>query len=277
MQIVGIHLIQYIYLMSTLPLNTSYKHHFIVGLIVGIWLVAFLVLIAPFDIAELPFLVRLELLPVYGIITLACYLMLIPVQNWVFKQKKKWTLFLEVALIVVFNMLTLLGSFLYYKTAYVNGDYGFSKFTLEVYMPIFLIQLPILIFSRWYLNKKISSQKSDKIILTGENKMDILQMRFSDLICISSADNYVEISYLANNVLREKLLRTTLKKIHLQQPQLVKTHRSHIINPIHFKEWKGSNTIILTQKEVPVSKNYKKSILALPHSSQKTKDSSLIQ
>jgi len=263
--------------MSTLPLNTSYKHHFIVGLIVGIWLVAFLVLIAPFDIAELPFLIRLELLPVYGIITLVCYLILIPVQNWVFEQKKKWTLFLEVALVVVFNVLTLIGSFLYYKTAYINGDYGFSKFTLEVYMPIFLIQLPILIFSRWYLNKKISNQKADNIVLTGENKMDVLQMRLSDLICISSADNYVEISYLANNVLREKLLRTTLKKIHLQQPQLVKTHRSHIINPIHFKEWKDSNTIILTQKEVAVSKNYKKSILALPHSSQKTKDSSLIQ
>ena len=263
--------------MSQLPLNTSYKHHLIVGVIVGLWLISFLILIAPFDIAELPFSIRLEILPVYGIITIICYLLLIPFQNWVFEKKKTWYLFLEILLIIIFNILTLIGSFIYYKTDYVNGNYEFSKFSLEVYMPIFLIQLPILIFSRWYLNKKISSEKSDKILLTGENKMDILKMSFSDLICISSADNYVEISYLVNNILRVKLLRTTLKNIHLQQPELIKTHRSHIINPLHFKEWKNSNTIILTQKEIPVSKNYKKSILALNHSSQKTNNSSLIQ
>lgn len=103
-------------------------------------------------------------------------------------------------------------------------------------------------------------------MLTGENKLDVLQLKSSDLICISSADNYVEVTYLLNNELRKKLLRTTLKTIHAQEPELVKVHRSHVINPVHFKEWKDSSSIILTQMELPVSKNYKQNILALEHS-----------
>lgn len=262
--------------MSILQLNTSYKHHLIVGLILAIWLVSFLILIAPFDISELPFLIRLEILPAYGIISLVSYLLLIPFQNWIFRKKEKWTVFLEVLLLIVFNIITLIGSFLYYKTNYVNGEYVFSKFSLEIYMPIFFIQLPILIFSRWYLNKKIPTLKPKMIVLTGENKLDFLQIPLSDLICISSADNYVEISYLVKNELREKLLRTTLKNIHLQQPQLIKTNRSHIVNLLHFKEWKNSNTIVLTQKEIPVSKSYRKIVLASIHSSQKVNGSPLI-
>jgi DNA-binding LytR/AlgR family response regulator len=118
-------------------------------------------------------------------------------------------------------------------------------------------------------------QDTEEIILTGNNKLDILQLKLSDLICVSSADNYVSVSHLVNDVVRTKLLRTTLKKMELQLPELVKVHRSHLINPIHFKEWKDANTLLLTQTEVPVSKNYKKAVLAMNHSSLKTNDSPL--
>ena len=44
---------------------------------------------------------------------------------------------------------------------------------------------------------------------------------------------------------------------------LVRIHRSHLINPVHFKSWKDAHTLSLTQIEVPVSKNYKKALEAL--------------
>ncbi len=53
----------------------------------------------------------------------------------------------------------------------------------------------------------------------------------------------------------------------------MKVHRSHLINPIHFKEWKNSNTVLLTQIEAPVSKNNKKAILAINRSSLKMNSS----
>ncbi len=260
-------------LMKSLKLNTSYKHHSIVGLIIGVWLALFLVLIAPFDASDLPFLIRLEILPFYGVISFLSYIIIIPLQNWVFKKLQKWTLLTEITFIIVLNLVVLIGSYFYYKTEIINGTYSFITFTLEVYYPIFFILLIVLIFARWYLNKKTPSPKNEKIILKGDNKLDVLQIEISDLVSISSADNYIEVNYLKNGSLQKKLLRTTLKNVHADLPSLLKVHRSYLINPTHFKEWKNSNTLYLTQMEVPVSKNYKKEVLVMNHSSLKTTDS----
>lgn len=252
--------------MTPLKLSTSYKHHLLVGLAISIWLAAFLVLIAPFDAAELPIAIRAEILPPYGIISFFSYIILIPLQNWVFKKLDRWNALLESLLLLLFNILALAGSHLYYQSGIINGDYSFMKFTFEVYYPIFFIMLPILLFARWYLNKKIAKQDSGKMILTGENKLDVLHIKEDDLICISSADNYVEVTYQTKSGINRKLLRTTLKNIHAQKPELVKVHRSHVINPVHFKEWKDSTTIMLTEIELPVSKSYKQNLLSLDHS-----------
>ena len=238
----------------------------LVGLVISIWLAAFLVLIAPFDAAELPIAIRAEILPPYGIISLFSYLILIPLQNWVFKKHGQWNALLESLFLLLFNSIALIGSHFYYQSGIINGDYSFMKFTLEVYYPIFFIMLPILLFARWYLSKKTAKADSDKVVLTGENKLDVLQIKEADLICISSADNYVEVIYQTKNGINRKLLRTTLKSIHAQKPELVKVHRSHVINPIHFKEWKDSTTIMLTEIELPVSKSYKQNLVTLDHS-----------
>jgi len=260
--------------MRSIKLNVSYKHHLKVALIIAIWLVFFLIIIAPFDIEELPFLIRLEILPMYGLISFIGYLILIPAQNWIFKKLNQWNIVLESFFLILFNLIVLFGSYLYYNTDIINGTFSFTKFTLEVYYPTFFILLPILFFSRWYLNRKAIQQDSSKIILKGENRHDILQIPLSDLVCISSADNYVEVSYLIKNELHKKLLRITLKNIYPQAPNLLKVHRSYLINPSHFKDWKNSNTIYLTQMEVPISKNYKKELLQIVnHSSLKASNS----
>lgn len=229
----------------------------------AVWLVGFLVLIAPFDIRELPILARLQILPFYGIIAFVCYMIMIPLQNWIFEKRSDWNVSLEISLIILFNIIVLIVNYYYYKSSIINGDSGLLDFAIQIYYPVFLILLPILLFSRWYLNNKLVAQGPEKIVLIGDNKLDILQLDLEDIVCVSSAENYVEVNYLVNQVLQKKLLRTTLKKLHLQVPELVKTHRSYLINPIHMKEWKDANTLVLTQKEVPVSKNYKNTLLAL--------------
>jgi len=256
--------------MLPLKLNTSFQLHLIIAIMISVWLVVFLVLIAPFDAGDLSFMIRLQILPPYGLISLISYLAIVPLQNFVFKKSKKWTVFLEVLIIVVYNLLVWLGSYMYYKTDIINGLYSFSKFTLEVYYPIFFILLPIIVFGRWYLTKRVENQPNKELVLIGENKYDILKINSCDLLCISSADNYVEVSYLLNNELQKKLLRNTLKNIHTQKPDLLKVHRSHIINPLHFKEWINSNTIQLSHMQVPISKNYKKDIVAILDSPLKT-------
>lgn len=101
------------------------------------------------------------------------------------------------------------------------------------------------------------------MIFKGENRLDILKINKADLVCISNAQNYIEIFYIENNKLHSKLIRSSLKKVLDDFGFLVQIHRSHLINPSHFKSWRNSNTIILTQIELPVSKNYKDVLLAL--------------
>ena len=115
----------------------------------------------------------------------------------------------------------------------------------------------------------------NKIILKGENKLDVLQLELTNLICINSANNHVEINYLENDTLKKKLLRTTLTKIHSEVPDLLKVHRSYLINPHHFREWVNSNTIYLTKMEVPVSKKYRNELLNLNYSPLKPSNSAL--
>ncbi|MEM6803950.1 MAG: LytTR family DNA-binding domain-containing protein, partial [Bacteroidota bacterium] len=80
---------------------------------------------------------------------------------------------------------------------------------------------------------------------------------------ISNAQNYVEIFYLEANELKTKLIRSSLKKILADADFLIQIHRSHLINPTHFKSWKDSQTIYLGQIELPVSKSYKDKLKSL--------------
>jgi len=249
--------------MKKLSLQTSIKRHLIIALNMGLWLVAFLVLIVPFDIAELSLKSRLTILPIYGVIVFSAYMILVPVQNWIFKLKKAWTLFYEIYFITLFNVLILLGSYTYYHSGFVNGNYSFSYFVLRVFLPVLVIFIPLVVVARWFIFKQSKNKKNEIIILKGENKLDVLKLNLSDLVCVSSATNYVEVSYLKNELLKTKLLRNTLKAIEKETSGLLKVHRSHLINPIHFKEWKNSNTIILNQMEVPVSKKYKLAVLRM--------------
>ena len=125
-----------------------------------------------------------------------------------------------------------------------------------------IVLIPILILARIYVVKLIPP-KETILTIKGDNKLDILKVYPSDLICVSSSQNYADIFFVDGDILSSKLIRSSLKKIHQEVPFLIQVHRSHFINPSHFKSWKNQNTIYLTQMEVAVSKNYKAVILTL--------------
>lgn len=243
--------------------NTSYLKHFIVALLICIWLSFFLVFIAPFDASDLSFKIRIILLPPYGLIAAMSYLILIPFQNLIQQEFKKWNTSHEIIFIVIYALIGLVGSYSYYKSSIINGTYAFPDFLFGQFFPILFILLPILILSRWLLYKRTNNLVPKTIILKGNNKLDVLKLELPDLICICGSTNYIEVNYTQDQQLQKKLLRTTLTKIHSAVPSLIKVHRSYLINPVHFKDWKNAKTIHLTKMEVPVSKKYRNVVLSL--------------
>lgn len=134
-------------------INTFYKHQLLVGLFLGIWLVVFLAIIGPFDAAPLPTSIRFRIMYGYGLVFFACYALVIPLQKWVFIKMKVWNLGLEIMTIFFFGIITFFPTFLYYKSDIVNGEYDLSVFLINVYLPMLVVLIPLILIGRWMIQK----------------------------------------------------------------------------------------------------------------------------
>ncbi|QOG03424.1 LytTR family DNA-binding domain-containing protein [Flavobacterium sp. MDT1-60] len=243
-------------------LNPSVKHHLVVGLLIALWIFAFAFIIKPFDDGTLDFRSWFFISVGFSVLAFLCYSVLAVLQKKIYRRISKWSLSLEIGSIIFFFIIYLFGIYAFYKSPILKGGYTFSEFFSIIFIKITLILTPVIILARRYLIKLIPI-KDNVLTFTGENKLDVLKIKKADLVCISNAQNYVEIFYIENEKLHSKLIRSSLKKILEDFTFLVQIHRSHLINPSHFKSWRNSNTVILTQIELPVSKNFKESILTL--------------
>lgn len=101
-------------------------------------------------------------------------------------------------------------------------------------------------------------------IFYSETKNDKLELLPEYLMLIKSADNYVEIIYKEEDVIKQKLMRNTLKNIQQQlrkYPEFVRCHRTCIINSFYVlnltNSYKGHRLKILDyEEEIPVSRQY---------------------
>lgn len=243
-------------------LNISIKHNLIVGLLIALWIFIFAFIIRPFDDGTINFRDWLLISAGFSVLAFLCYTVLAFVQKRVYIKTSKWNIKLEIISLLFFYLIYLIGIYFYYKSPILNGGYNFTELFLIIFSRVALILTPVIILSRRYLIKLIPI-KDDILTIRGENKLDVLKINKADLVCISNAQNYVEIFYIENNKLASKLLRTSLKKVQEDFGFLMQIHRSHLINPMHFKSWRNQNTISLTQIELPVSKNYKETLLML--------------
>jgi hypothetical protein len=243
-------------------LNLTLKHQILIGIALSLWSFLFAFFSRPFEHGNMDFQKWIYVSIGYSIIAFIAYFLVSLWQNYIYEKLSKWNNFLEISVYILFYILYTIMTYLYYKSSVIEGNYELSQYLINIIFNIILIFTPLIFFVRRYAFKLIHS-KEDFITIKGENKLDILKIKQSDLICISNSQNYVEIFFLENNELNSKLLRSSLKKIQSDFKFLIQIHRSHLINPSHFKMWKDSTTISLTQIELPVSKNYKNQLLSL--------------
>lgn len=243
-------------------LNPSLKHHALIGALTTIWGFLFGFFIRPFEHGTMDELVWIKVSLGFSLTVFISYFIVALLQKIVFEKLSKWTILLEISTYVLFYIMYSVGTYFYYKGSIIRGFYDFPEFLVKIILNIFLILTPILFLARRYVIKLIP-KKEEVITFKGENKLDFLKIKKDELICVSNSQNYVEIFYLEGDALKTKLIRTTLKKMMLDFPFLLQVHRSHLINPFHFKSWKDSSTIQLTKKELPISKSYKNQLSEL--------------
>ena len=243
-------------------LNPSIKHHLLIGIFISIWLFIFAFFIKPFDDGTISSKMWLLISVGFSGIAFLCYGLLAVIQKMIYQKVSKWNVGFEIISLIFFQLLFLVITYSYYKSPVLNGGYDFLEFSRIIILKSALISTPILILARGY-SVKLIPIKDDYISIRGENKLDILKIKKQDLVCVSNSQNYVEIFFIEESQLKIKLIRSSLKKVQSDFDFLVQIHRSHLINPTHFKAWKNQDTISLTQIELPVSKNYKEHLLYL--------------
>ncbi|MBO6606444.1 MAG: LytTR family transcriptional regulator [Psychroserpens sp.] len=247
------------------PFDPLLKHHVFIALGLGIWIFLFLYVTEPMDVNEFGDQEKLIYLPIYGVIAAACYLLFMPLQNLLYRKSGyDWRLKHELIFLICFVVLTMTFARLYYLFVIVADQpnpYSLWYHIKTIFLPALTVTLPIVIINRFafgkYKEKKLEQQK---IEIEGEGQYESVRLLPDDLICIQSADNYVEVFYRDGSELKKTLIRNKLSIISDTFPELLRTHRSFIINPFHFKQWKTDNGKHLLQLshniEVPISKTY---------------------
>ncbi|TXE20275.1 LytTR family transcriptional regulator [Psychroserpens burtonensis] len=247
------------------PFDPSIKHHILIALGLALWVFLFLYFTEPIDVDQFNTSEKLMYLPIYGLIVAVSYLCFIPFQNWLYKKSQyQWKLSHEIVFLIIFLLVSMAVARLFYLFVIVpNEPYPYTLWyhTKSIFLPALTVILPILIIGRFafgkYKNKKLEEQK---IEIQGEGHYESLRLLLNDLICIQSSDNYVEVFYIDGTMLKKSLIRNTLSKVSNSFPELLRTHRSFVINPFHFKSWKtekGKHFLLLAQDiEVPISKTY---------------------
>ncbi|MEM9527175.1 MAG: hypothetical protein AAGA31_11235, partial [Bacteroidota bacterium] len=97
--------------MKAVSITTRWRPHFMLGVLIGLWLVLLLVFLGPFDVADLPFRIRMMILPPYGLLFVLAYLAAVGCQNLIYRHWQRWNWPLEI-LTVFFSYF--LGIFLCY-------------------------------------------------------------------------------------------------------------------------------------------------------------------
>ncbi|HAN19432.1 MAG: hypothetical protein A2X13_02040 [Bacteroidetes bacterium GWC2_33_15] len=108
------------------------------------------------------------------------------------------------------------------------------------------------------------TEEEEDVDIFSENKADKLTLKYKNIIAIKSADNYIEIYYLENDLPEKKLVRNTLKNIESQlfnQKIFIRCHRTSIVNTLFIdkldKNYNGYSLKLSYFKEnVPVSRQY---------------------
>lgn len=157
--------------------------------------------------------------------------------------------------------------------------YIVAKIVLICLAPVVIIRLhntikelrqlnETLIIEKKIIQKQIEKQQEDDlnktIEFTSENSNENLVLPIAEIVCIKSADNYIEIIYKEDDSFKKRLIRNTLKNIDLQirhYSSFIRCHRICIVNKYYIERLNHTYskywlTIRGFQEQIPVSRQY---------------------
>lgn len=256
-----------------------YNLRVITGISLGMFL--FILFFQPVYLSGFDFNTQLMIIAGYGAIAL----LVLSLNNIIlpsifpgFFLKGHWKLYMDILLqLISWSMLAVAYNFYtrYVGQVLLNFDTSFRIILIGLFPVVILI-----IFNRFKI-LRLNTQKLEEIIETAgimpekirpdpeitfdsENKSETLAMKLSEFLFIRSANNYIEIYWLADESAKKMLLRSTLKRAEeILQPhhRVLRCHRTILVNSEHIIRFTGipgnlKLKLHSTDEEIPVSRQY---------------------
>ena len=254
------------------PFDPLLKHHLLIGFLLAIWVFVFLYFTEPLDVNEFNPEEKLIYLPAYGLIAALLYVCILPFQNWFYKKfDEHWFILSELLfnlLFIIFGIVALRLFYLHFIIDWSPNAYSLTYHITSIIFPAMLTVLPIVFIARFAFGKYHEKRLEDqKVEIKGEGNYEGLRLHLNDILFIQSSDNYIEVNYISANSLKKTLIRNKLSAIDDEFSELARTHRSYIVNPYHFQQWKTENgksfMLLNYDVKIPISKTYQSKIKAV--------------
>ena len=272
------------YLSQPYPQSVNkWKLNITISLFIGLFMLIF----QPFGITGSNNLHKAVFCFGYGFVTFVILLIdlhLIPFFFPSLFENKRWTVLKQIIWLVFIIFSIGLGNYVY--TSVLFSFWNLHYFLLfQVYtfvvgiIPIVvltIIQQNVLLAQNFKsaqefnssLNRKKEARSDERVCLTADNERDRFEIELSHLLYIESTGNYIEIFYTKEEKLKSALLRSTLKRTELQlehYPSMQKCHRAFVVNIDKITQVKSNAqglrlTLIDTETEIPVSRNFSKDL-----------------
>jgi len=259
------------YLNRQLHFLSSIRNRILVGFILCIYLNFIVIVLQPFDTSQFVSEHKTLLLSGYGILASLVFVIHGSIESSCYvKMGKVWLVWYEMITVITFCFFA--GTVLYLYNVYIvnesktvsgGGYLTFLFITTAAMMPVFV---PPMLYLRQKFGERIIPLSDNAIILTGENKNEILRLEKEELLFIKAVENYIEICFIdKNKKIISKTFRQTLSNVCEQVPFMKKSHRSYLVNTNTIKEIIGNSqgakiTFVVGEKEIPLSKTYYKDI-----------------
>lgn len=226
----------------------------------------------------------------YGIVTLVLLIMNVFMVPAVFPSwfcEEKWTVKKEI-LYIGFILFTIgVGNFIYSNIIFHSQFLSFKGFFLFQFYTLVIGILPVslLVMSTYIrllkrnlraagaINKNISTKEQkgigigeSKLSFSSTNKGEMLHIAGKDFLVAIAEGNYVDIYYTEKGIIKNMMLRSTLKKMaqeNLSNSPYFRCHRAYIVNMDKVLKAEGNSQGFLLDIQgldfkIPVSRSFVK-------------------
>jgi LytTr DNA-binding domain-containing protein len=233
---------------------------------ISIFVVLFLIIFKPFklDSIDIYSLKGIGIFIGYGLVTFIIsyvYDWLIRISFSKYFDEQNWNVGKQIFSVISTVFFIGLGNLFYSHFMGFVGLSGTTMLSFQLYtilIAIFPVTILTLIGRVRYLKKNLEQAEAinndlknpiispddtlPNIKFTSENEKDVIELTLGQFIYAESADNYTDVVYMENEIIRRVLIRSSLKRLIAQNPNpsIFSPHRAYIVNLRKISHIKGN-------------------------------------